>query len=227
MKIERSDQLDQLNFDARGLLPVVAQHATSGEILMVAYANRAALERTLNTGLLWLYSRSRQRLWQKGESSGHVQRVIELHADCDFDTVLTRVLPAGPACHTGARNCFDTAPTLRKLADRIAERAHASAAHSYTARLLQDANLRLKKLGEEATELALACQAMDGARVRAEAADLLYHALVAAAAAGVELEDVLAELDDRFNAADAAQSSGETPPAEERSPGSPGPAIGG
>ncbi|MGH7471297.1 MAG: bifunctional phosphoribosyl-AMP cyclohydrolase/phosphoribosyl-ATP diphosphatase HisIE [Longimicrobiales bacterium] len=214
MKIERQDQLDQLRFDDHGLLPVVAQHATSGEVLMVAYANRTALERTLETRRLWLYSRSRQQLWQKGESSGNVQRLLELHADCDSDTILARVLPTGPACHTGARNCFGAAPTLLQLADRIGQRAGASTRESYTARLLQDANLRLKKLGEEATELALACQSNDAARVRAEAADLIYHVLVAVAAAGVALQDVLGELDDRFSAGAGARSQAETPPAE-------------
>jgi phosphoribosyl-ATP pyrophosphohydrolase/phosphoribosyl-AMP cyclohydrolase len=198
VKIEQLKQLNDLRFDAQGLLPVVAQHVHTGEVLMVAWANRDALERVLNTGLLWFYSRSRKQLWQKGESSGNTQKVVALHADCDADTILARVLPSGPACHTGSRSCFETAPTLRRLADVIAQRKQTGPESSYTARLLGDDNLRLKKLGEEATELALACQSQATARVRAEAADLLYHLLVAAAAADVGVEDVLEELSDRF-----------------------------
>jgi phosphoribosyl-AMP cyclohydrolase / phosphoribosyl-ATP pyrophosphohydrolase len=205
MKIERTDQLDALHYDERGLIPVVSQHATTGEVLMVAWANREALERTLGSGGLWLYSRSRQRLWQKGESSGNSQQVLELHADCDADTVLAYVLPAGPACHTGARNCFEALPTLPRLAELIDQRTHSAPQTSYTARLLHDANLRLKKLGEEATELALACQLGSAERVKAEAADLVYHLLVAAAASGVRLEGILAELDERFRSSAAAQ----------------------
>jgi phosphoribosyl-ATP pyrophosphohydrolase/phosphoribosyl-AMP cyclohydrolase len=223
MRIEGSTQIQSLRFNDQGLIPVVAQHATSGEVLMVAWANQEAIERSLASGVLWLYSRSRQKLWQKGESSGHTQQLVGLHADCDADVLLARVLPSGPACHTGARNCFETAPTLRQLADVILERANAPAASSYTARLWHDQNLRLKKLGEEATELALACQESNSARIRAEAADLLYHVLVAATAAGVTLEDVLGELADRLNAGAGAQSTVGRPPAAGPRPGSPGP----
>ncbi|MGH7460617.1 MAG: bifunctional phosphoribosyl-AMP cyclohydrolase/phosphoribosyl-ATP diphosphatase HisIE [Longimicrobiales bacterium] len=223
MRIEFEEQLDALQFDERGLVPVIAQHATTGEVLMLAYADRSALERTLATNQLWLYSRSRQQLWHKGETSGHVQYVLELHADCDGDTLLARVIPAGPACHTGTRNCFETAPTLRELADVIAQRAQSGNADSYTARLFSNQNLRLKKLGEEVLELALACQAGDSERVREEAADLVYHLLVAAAAARVDLEEVLAELDERLSGRGALRSAGERPSGAEPPPGWPGP----
>ena len=194
MNLDTIDSLDKVRFDERGLVPVIAQHADTGEVLMLAYANREALTRTLETGLLWFYSRSRQSLWQKGESSGNTQQLIELLLDCDGDTVLARVLPAGPACHTGDRNCFGSAPTLQLLADVIAQRAEQGGANSYTAKLLNDSNLRLKKLGEEATELALACQSGSSEQVKAEAADLLYHILVATAAVDVDVTDIIAEL---------------------------------
>src|SRR5688500_4700946 len=197
MKLETSEQLDAVRFDASGLVPVVAQHAFTGEVLMVAYANRESLDRTLETRRMWYYSRSRAQLWDKGATSGNYQRLVELATDCDEDAILARVLPDGPACHTGARSCFDATATLLRLADVIAERARGGGPQSYTSRLLGDENLRLKKRGEEATELALACISRERENVSAEAADLIYITLVAAAACGVSLNDVLAELDRR------------------------------
>lgn len=189
--------LDRLDFTkADGLLPVITQHALTGDVLMLAFVNREALERTLAERVMWYWSRSRSELWRKGDTSGSVQRVIEVHADCDNDAILARVLPAGPACHTGAATCFDAVPTLSRLDAVIAERA-ASRGDSYTQRLLAEPNLRMKKLGEEAVELAVACAANDRSRVAAEAADLLYHVLVACRAAGVGLQDVLAVLEER------------------------------
>ena len=201
MIIDSAAQLDTLDFaKADGLVPVIAQHATTGEVLMLAWANRDALERTLNEGVAWYFSRSRGSLWRKGATSGNVQHVVSLHGDCDSDTVLARVLPAGPACHTGAANCFDTAPTLSGLDAVITERAADPGAAGYTRKLLDDRNLRLKKLGEEAVELALACERSDRESVAEEAADLLYHTLVACRAAGVSLADVLAVLESRRTA---------------------------
>ncbi|HEX6309588.1 MAG TPA: bifunctional phosphoribosyl-AMP cyclohydrolase/phosphoribosyl-ATP diphosphatase HisIE [Longimicrobiales bacterium] len=189
--------LDRLDFaKAGGVIPVVTQHADTGEVLMLAFATRTAVERTLAERVMWYWSRSRSELWRKGDTSGNVQHLVSLHADCDGDTLLARVLPAGPACHTGTSNCFDTAPTLTHLDTVIAERARTTG-DSYTQRLLADANLRLKKLGEEAVELVLACTHADTERVAAEAADLLYHTLVACRAAGVGLEDVLSVLSHR------------------------------
>lgn len=195
MRIDDSAALDRLDF-ARGggLIAVIAQHAHTGEVLMLAYANREALERTLAERVMWYFSRSRDELWRKGDTSGNVQTVVSLHGDCDGDAVLARVLPAGPACHTGAANCFDAAPTLTALDRVIAERASAPAGSSYTQKLLSDRNLRSKKLGEEAVELALACERQDGDRIAEEAADLLYHALVACRAGQVSVEAVLAVL---------------------------------
>lgn len=186
--------------DPGDLRPVVAQHAHTGEVLMLGYASAAALERTRATGLLTFHSRSRNRLWTKGETSGNVLRLVSLHLDCDGDAILARVLPAGPTCHTGARSCFGAAPTLAALGDTIESRLDADPAASYTARLVSDRNLRLKKLGEEAAELAVACADGDAERVKEETADLLYHALVAARAAGVTVAGVLEAVDRRAGA---------------------------
>lgn len=198
MIIDSAAQLDAIDFSkGDGLVPVIAQHATTGEVLMLAWANRDALERTLAERVAWYFSRSRDSLWRKGDTSGNVQHLVSLHADCDNDTVLARVLPTGPACHTGAANCFDVAPTLTELDAIITDRAANPASGGYTTKLLADPNLRLKKLGEEALELALACERADPERVAEEAADLLYHALVACRGAGVSLADILAVLASR------------------------------
>ena len=202
--------LDALDFaKGGGLVTVVAQDATSGAVLMVAHADREALERTLATGEMHYRSRSRG-LWHKRATSGNVQRVVELTGDCDGDTVLARVLPAGPACHTGALSCFGD-PALRvgalgALDATISARAGDNApATSWTRRLLADRNLRLKKLGEEATELAVACVEGDARRATAEAADLVYHTLVALRAVGIGLEDVARELGVRAQTPAAAR----------------------
>ncbi len=190
--------LDTLNFDkGAGTVTVIAQDAASGVVLMVAAADRDALERTLATGEMHYRSRTRG-LWHKGATSGNVQRVVSLAADCDGDAVLARVAPAGPACHTGAVSCFGTAAltpdALSALDATIATRSAVPDASgespSYTRRLLADRNLRLKKLGEEAAELVTACADGDAARAGEEAADLLYHTLVALRAAGGSLAQV-------------------------------------
>ena len=198
MRIADSSELDAVDFaKGGGTVPLIAQDARTGEVLMHGLADREALARSLADGELWFLSRSKGRLWRKGETSGNALRLVSLHADCDADAVLARVLPAGPTCHTGARSCFGAAPTLVAIADTIDARTAAPAEESYTRRLLDDPNLRLKKLGEEATELALACAAGAPARVAEEAADLLYHALVACRGAGVGAEEVLGELERR------------------------------
>jgi phosphoribosyl-ATP pyrophosphohydrolase/phosphoribosyl-AMP cyclohydrolase len=190
--------LDTLDFTkGQGLVTVVTQDARTGVVLMVAHADRDALEHTLRTGEMHYRSRSRG-LWHKGGTSGNVQRVVTLTADCDRDAVLARVIPAGPACHEGTTSCFrDDAllsDTLSALDATIGERAqslrHAGEKPSYTQRLLTDRNLRLKKLGEEAVELTVACVDNDAPRAAEEAADLVYHALVALHAVGGTLNDV-------------------------------------
>lgn len=194
--------LDLLNFDkGNGTVTVVAQDAASGVVLMVAAADREALEHTVTTGEMHYRSRTRG-LWHKGATSGNVQHVVSLSADCDGDAVLARVSPAGPACHTGAVSCFGqgalVSDMLAALDATIATRstvpAGADAAPSYTRRLLGDRNLRLKKIGEEAAELVTACADGDVTRAREETADLVYHALVALRAVGGSLADVRAVL---------------------------------
>ncbi|HET7186834.1 MAG TPA: bifunctional phosphoribosyl-AMP cyclohydrolase/phosphoribosyl-ATP diphosphatase HisIE [Gemmatimonadaceae bacterium] len=194
--------LDALNFEkGNGTVTVVAQDAASGAVLMVAAADREALERTLSTGEMHYRSRTRG-LWHKGATSGNVQHVVSLSPDCDGDAVLARVVPAGPACHTGSTSCFGTAAlaadTLAALDATIATRsavpADAGSSPSYTRRLLADRNLRLKKIGEEAAELVTACADGDIGRAGEEAADLIYHALVALRAVGGSLGDVRAVL---------------------------------
>lgn len=190
--------LDGLDFaKAGGLLPVVAQDAATGEVLMLAFADREALEATLRTGHVHFRSRARGELWRKGETSGNVLRLVSLHADCDADAVLALCEPTGPACHTGERTCFGdgagpsgAGAMLEALARVIEVRATERPEGSYTVRLLDDPNLRLKKLGEEGAELVAALATGESERLTEEAADLLYHLLVALRGAGVELEAV-------------------------------------
>ena len=186
--------LDRLDFTkGAGLVTVVAQDDRTGAVLMVAGADREALEQTLATGEMHYRSRTRG-LWHKGATSGNVQRVVSLTADCDGDAILARVAPAGPACHTGAATCFGDVPNadaLTSLDATIAARATGEGdAPSYTHKLLGDRNLRLKKIGEEAAELVTACADDDLGRAREEAADLIYHTLVALRAVGGSLDDV-------------------------------------
>jgi phosphoribosyl-ATP pyrophosphohydrolase/phosphoribosyl-AMP cyclohydrolase len=199
MRIREAAELDPLDFGkGGGLVPVVVQHAHSGEVLMVAWADREALLRTLRDGHMWYWSRSRNEHWRKGDTSGNAQRLVSLHADCDLDTVLALVEPEGPSCHTGDWSCFGAPPTLPALDATLAARAtDGNAAESYTRRLLDDRNLRLKKLGEEAVELALALTDGDAARTAEEAADVLYHVLVACRAGGVDAADILRVLAER------------------------------
>jgi phosphoribosyl-ATP pyrophosphohydrolase/phosphoribosyl-AMP cyclohydrolase len=189
--------IDKLEFTkGNGLVTVVAQDSRTGALLMVAHADREALERTIATGEMHYRSRTRG-LWHKGETSGNVQRVVSLSADCDGDAVLARVIPAGPACHTGSQSCFgDDAldvTAIGALDATIAKRAAedgAVATKSYTRRLLDDRNLRLKKIGEEAAELVTACADGDLERACEETADVIYHSLVALRAVGGSLADV-------------------------------------
>ena len=186
--------LDELRFDAdKGTVVVVTQDAVNGRVLMVANADREALERTLETGEMHYRSRTRG-LWRKGETSGNVQRVVSVTADCDGDTVLARVISAGPACHTGATSCFDdslaTPSAWSALREIIASRHAELDSPGYTAKLLKDRNLRLKKIGEESGELIAALADGDADRSAEEAADLVYHLAVALEATGSSLDEV-------------------------------------
>ena len=195
----------QVKFDEKGLVPVVVQDSVSAEVLMTAWANRESLELTQKTGLMTFWSRSRQQIWQKGEESGNTMKVKELRVDCDGDTLLALVTPAGPACHTGERTCFyrslwgnenSTEGTfLGRLWYYLNKRRHDSPEESYTARLLQSGASRVaQKVGEEGVETALAAATGDKPGFRYEAADLLYHLLVACIKTEVPIDEVLREL---------------------------------
>ena len=198
--------LDSLDFTkSNGLVTVVTQDARTGVVLMVAHADREALERTIESGEMHYRSRSRG-LWHKGATSGNVQKVVALLPDCDGDAVLARVVPAGPACHTGATSCFGDvalgADALgvvdRVLAARQATLDAPQAKPSYTQRLLGDRNLRLKKIGEEAAELVTACADADRERAVEEAMDVVYHTMVALRALGIGLDELRAVAESRF-----------------------------
>lgn len=185
----------------QGTVTVVTQDATTGRVLMVAHADREAIEKTLETGEMHYTSRTRG-LWHKGATSGNTQKVVSLSADCDRDAVVARVNPAGPACHTGSVSCFENAgwDVMSDLDQVITSRAESpDQGTSYTQRLLGDRNLRLKKLGEEATELAVACADGDAERATEEAADLIYHAMTALRSIGVGFADVQRVLSSRHS----------------------------
>ena len=204
----------EIRWGADGLAPVIIADATTGAVLTLAYANREALERTLETRSTWLWSRSRNALWNKGATSGNTQRVVSVSVDCDADALLYRVVPNGPACHTGAASCFATtipldgagappegaqfASAISSLAQTILARKSHPVEGSYTAKLFAGGVDRIgKKIGEEATEVVIAAKNADRGELVWETADLLYHALVLLAERGVSLDEVGAELSRR------------------------------
>jgi phosphoribosyl-ATP pyrophosphohydrolase/phosphoribosyl-AMP cyclohydrolase len=186
-----------LRFDAAGLVPMVIQERASGDVLMLGYANALAIERTVETGLAHFWSRSRKKLWQKGETSGNVLKVRELLVDCDRDTLVAVVDPAGPTCHTNERTCFGEASAtaagvLAELQRVIGQRDQDRPEGSYTAGLLaQGLETGLCKLSEEAAELVEAARSESEERLAEETADLLYHLLVVLRQRGVRLEAAL------------------------------------
>jgi phosphoribosyl-ATP pyrophosphohydrolase/phosphoribosyl-AMP cyclohydrolase len=202
---------EEIQFDQRGLVPVIAQDATTGAVLTLAYANREAIQRTLSGGEAHYYSRSRGELWRKGASSGNTQRVVEVKVDCDGDALLYRVLPSGPACHTGEKSCFfttlageriatggeaDFGVVVDRLAATIAQRHREMPEGSYTAKLLGRGTERVaQKVGEEAVEVVVA--ALKDEKLAEEAADLVYHLLVLLEERGVEIGEVARVLRDR------------------------------
>jgi phosphoribosyl-ATP pyrophosphohydrolase/phosphoribosyl-AMP cyclohydrolase len=190
-------------FDERGLVPVVVQERRSGDVLMVAWANREALRLTAETGEAHFWSRSRNALWRKGETSGHTLKVSEVRADCDRDTLLMLAEPAGPACHTGSRTCFGEASPTRAgllfgLEELVVERDRERPEGSYVAKLLgKGLDATLKKIGEESTEVVMAAKGESDERLAEEAADLVFHLLVALHQRGVKLAQVLEVLERR------------------------------
>ena len=186
------------------LTPCIVQDSRTGEVLTLAYMNEESLERTRATGEMWFWSRSREELWHKGETSGNVQRLKALRYDCDNDAFVALVEPAGPACHTGERTCFyrgdmDLAPAeaLAALERTIAERRDAQPEESYTASLLADPARIGEKVEEEAEEVARAARSESDERVAEEAADVLYHLAVLMAARGLSLADAYEALNGR------------------------------
>jgi phosphoribosyl-ATP pyrophosphohydrolase/phosphoribosyl-AMP cyclohydrolase len=209
MQVESSADPTQIAFDANGLVPCVTQDWSTGEVLTLAYMNADAIERTLETGEMHFWSRSREELWHKGETSGNVQRLRALRFDCDADALLALVDPTGPACHTGERTCFHRAlgadgvathEALPALARTLAERKRDMPDDSYTARLFRAGQDRMgAKVTEEAEEVARASREESDERLRSEAADLLYHLGVVLEARGLTYADALEELTHRMS----------------------------
>ena len=204
--------VEGIRFDERGLVPVIAQDATTSAVLTLAYANREAVEKTLASGEAHYYSRSRDELWRKGATSGNTQKVVEVRLDCDGDALLYRVEPRGPACHTGEESCFfttvdgtgieaddgarDLGIMVKSLTGTIAQRHREMPEGSYTARLLGGGTKRVaQKVGEEAVEVVVA--ALTNERLAEEAADLVYHLLVLLEERGVGTDEVAEVLRDR------------------------------
>ncbi|MCX7896090.1 MAG: bifunctional phosphoribosyl-AMP cyclohydrolase/phosphoribosyl-ATP diphosphatase HisIE [Thermoanaerobaculum sp.] len=196
----------KVRFNQEGLVPAVVQHALTGEVLMLGYMNQEALAVTCQTRRVHFFSRSRQRLWKKGESSGNTLHLQGVLADCDQDAVLLLVLPQGPTCHTGATSCFHHHlegkaappwPALPGLLARVLERAQNAPAGSYTAQLLADPGQRLKKLVEEAGEVVVAACTQGNDRLVEELADLLYHLAVVLVGQGVDVAALNRELERR------------------------------
>lgn len=197
--------IDDIKFDERGLVPAIVQHATTREVLTLAYMNRESLAKTIETNETWFWSRSRGELWHKGETSGNTQQVVSLTLDCDRDAIVLLVDPSGPACHTGATSCFETGtnPTgigsvLDQLYEVIQSRERERPANSYTTYLFDEGvDKILKKLGEECAETIIAAKNDDEERLVSETSDLVYHLLVLLVARGVSLEEIAKELGKR------------------------------
>ncbi|NLD33364.1 MAG: bifunctional phosphoribosyl-AMP cyclohydrolase/phosphoribosyl-ATP diphosphatase HisIE [Clostridiales bacterium] len=193
---------DNLKFDERGLIPAVVQDADSGRVLMLGYMNRESLGKTMDSGQCWFFSRSRGRLWLKGETSGHYLNVVSVDADCDGDALLVRAHPQGPTCHTGEQSCFfdpllaGPEPfTLHALYTLIQGRKRDKKEGSYTTYLFDKGlDKILKKVGEESTEVIVAGKGGDRAETIYEIADLCYHVLVLMAQMDIPVEEVMREL---------------------------------
>lgn len=192
--------IDTLKFDANGLITSVVIDAESGQLLMVAWMNRESLLLTLQRGRAVFWSRSREALWEKGETSGNTLTIVDISVDCDRDTLKITAHPAGPVCHTGSATCFgtlDNAPLefLTTLENVVALRLRTAEPSSYTAKLVAEGTRRVaQKVGEEGLEVALAAAAGDPRELVSESADLMYHLIVLLKSQGLSLEDVVREL---------------------------------
>ncbi|NLN98088.1 MAG: bifunctional phosphoribosyl-AMP cyclohydrolase/phosphoribosyl-ATP diphosphatase HisIE [Eubacteriaceae bacterium] len=203
--------IQELKFDQNGLIPAILQDYHTREVLMQAYMNEEALAQTLQTGRATFYSRSRQQLWVKGETSGHFQEVVHVRSDCDGDCLLLEVLPCGPACHTGETSCFfkpihtisdratGNVTILRNLADQIEDRKQHPVQGSYTNYLFEEGIDKIcKKIGEESAETIIAAKNNSQEELTYEASDLLYHLSVLLNNEGVTWEDLFVELTKRY-----------------------------
>ena len=200
--------LDKIRYNEQGLVPAIAQDYLDGTVLMMAWMNEESLQKTMTTGEVWYWSRSRQELWHKGATSGHIQKVHTLRYDCDSDALLISIEQVGDvACHTGERSCFHQvettkaappADTLSELYRVICDRALHPTESSYTCKLLAGGdNKILKKIGEEAAEVVMACKDDRPEEIASEVADLFYHVLVALAHHQVDIRDVYRQLQAR------------------------------
>ena len=206
--LTNSIPLDEIRYNDRGLVPAIAQDYLDGTVLMMAWMNRESLQKTLLTGETWYWSRSRQQLWHKGETSGHIQKVRSIRYDCDSDAILMSIEQIGDiACHTGERSCFHQvegtkavppADTLSGLFEVIRDRQQNPIEGSYTCKLFKGGdNKILKKIGEEAAEVVMACKDDEAEAIASEVADLFYHTLVALAHHNVDVRDVYRKLQER------------------------------
>lgn len=204
------EQIKALAWDkGGGLLPAVVQHAQTGQVLMVAFMNEAALATTLQSRRVTFFSRTKNRLWTKGETSNHFLNLVDVAFDCDDDAILVTALPAGPTCHTGTTSCFgddvcaqaSSVAFLTKLDEVIAQRIAQRPEGSYTAKLWSDGITRMaQKVGEEGVEVALAAVTQDDDRLIGEAADLLFHLTLVLKSRELSLTDVVSELEKRHAA---------------------------
>ena len=222
--------IEKIDFKKQdGMVPVIVQDSTTKEVLMLAYMNKEAVELSLSTGFAHYYSRSKQRMWKKGESSGHTQEIVEMFMDCDNDTLLLKVIQEGVACHTGRESCFftnvkneeivsevkvDTTAAygvIDTLYHTIQERKNADPKTSWTAKLLQgEENSLLKKIVEEAGEFTFAIKDDDKEEIIYEAADITYHVLVALASKNINPHLVKQELSRRFGLSGIAEKNSRT-----------------
>ncbi|MDR2655680.1 MAG: bifunctional phosphoribosyl-AMP cyclohydrolase/phosphoribosyl-ATP diphosphatase HisIE [Oscillospiraceae bacterium] len=201
--------LDKIKFDAEGLIPAIVQDCKTKEVLTLAYMNRESLEISLSEGRTCFFSRSRQTLWRKGETSGNVQYIVDVYADCDADALVLLVRPTGPACHTGEQSCFfqrvysNGEPIridfgLAQLYELVKGRKDSPQEKSYTSYLFEKGlDKILKKIGEECAEVIIAGKARDKRETVFELADLSYHLIVLMAEAGITPAEVLSELERR------------------------------
>ncbi|AOM42844.1 bifunctional phosphoribosyl-AMP cyclohydrolase/phosphoribosyl-ATP diphosphatase HisIE [Xenorhabdus hominickii] len=200
-----TQKIEKLDWEkVNNLMPVIVQHAISGAVLMMGYMDQEALKVTLDSGKVTFFSRTKQRLWTKGESSGHFLNLVDIYPDCDNDTLLALVNPIGPTCHQGTESCFAPAQTdwgfLYQLEQLLASRKNASPDSSYTARLYASGTKRIaQKVGEEGVETALAATVNDREELTNEAADLIYHLLVLLQDQNLDLSCIIRQLRERHS----------------------------